>query len=105
MNKTSKQSSKTSATIEETFLGRVKRLSLNIQDVPIYKSPEDKDTLVGNKPTVFGTMQVYMDSKKKVKNVNFTYLLDHNKELRNHMFSMITEALKLHDKQLIGETK
>lgn len=84
--------------LTETFDKKVKRLTLTMQDAPIYKSPEDKDTLVGQAATIFGTLQVFTDDNKKVKNINFTFPLNFNKELKAHILAIIDEALKLSDK-------
>lgn len=85
--------------LTNTFDGKVKRLSLIIQDVPIYESPEKKDTLVGESATIFGTLQLYTDSKKTVKNVNFTLPLTDNKDFKDHVLSMVQAALDLHEKK------
>jgi len=96
---------KKTISLDEQFEGKVKRLQLTIQDVPIYKSPEDKETLVGNKPAIFGTLQLHQKDakgkiKKKVKNVNFTLPLDNNVEFRNHVIAMIAEAVMLDNKSI-----
>lgn len=86
--------------LNEQFNGEVKRLMLTIQDVPIYKSPKDKKTLVGNKATVFGTLQLFQkNNKKKVKNVNFTLPLNNSVDFRNQIIAMTAEALFLNKKK------
>ena len=85
--------------LTDHFEGKVKRLQLTIQDVPIYKSPEDQETLIGNSSTIFGTLQLYKDNdKKNVANVNFTLPLTFNADLKNHILSMVGEAIKLKEK-------
>jgi hypothetical protein len=84
--------------ITDHFEGKVKRLTLTIQDAPIYKSPEEKDTLVGNSATIFGTLQLYKPGdKKKVDGVNFTLPLTHNEFLKTHILGIISEAISLHE--------
>jgi len=91
---------KDNKSFEVYFKGEVKRLQLTIQDVPIYKSPKDKETLVGNKPTIFGTLQLFKKGdKKKVKNVNFTLPFSNNKDFQSQILAMIEEALSLYHKK------
>lgn len=85
--------------MSNTFDKKVKRLTLTIQDVPIYESPENKDTLVGESATIFGTLQMFTDSKKTVKNINFTLPLTDNKDFKDHVLSMVQAAIDLHEKK------
>lgn len=95
-----KKTSKTNVfSITDFFGGKVKRLTLTIQDAPIYESPENKDTLVGQSATVFGTLQLIKENdKKNVTNINFTLPLNNVTELKQHVLSMIEEAMKLKEK-------
>lgn len=81
-------------TIKKEFNGKVKRLSLHFQDASIN----------GDKPvdsgTIFGTLQVFQEGiKNKVKNINFSLPMDFNKDLKNHIVSIIGEAIKLSEKK------
>ena len=82
----------------EQFGGRVKRLSLHIQDAGI-KDDKNKDEVIQS-ATIFGTLQLYKkDDKKKVENINFSLPLNDNEDLQNHLVSMIAQAVMLKDKQ------
>lgn len=76
--------------LSSLFNGSVKRLSLHVQDAGI-----DNDGVKMNSATIFGTLQLFKDGdKENVKNVNFSLPLDYNKELKNHILSIIEQAIK-----------
>lgn len=85
-------------TLSEQFEGRVKRLSLHIQDVGI-KDDKNKEKVIES-ATIFGTLQLYKkDDKKKVENINFSLPLNDNEDLKNHLVSMIAQAVMLDHKK------
>lgn len=80
--------------LKDLFDGRVKRLSLHVQDAGI-----DDDGVKVDSATIFGTLQLFIEGdKKNVKNINFSLPLDYNKELKNHLMSIIEQAIKQSDK-------
>lgn len=80
--------------LKDSFDGRVKRLSLHIQDAAI-----DNDGVKVDSATIFGTLQLFIEGdKEKVKNINFSLPLDFNKDLRNHLMSIIDQAIKQSEK-------
>lgn len=83
--------------LEEQFEGRVKRLSLHIQDAGV-KDEKKPDTILKS-ATIFGTLQLFKkDDKKNVENINFTLPLNHNTDLKNHLVAIIAEAVLLKEK-------
>ena len=89
MNKTKKM-----LVLKDSFDGRVKRLSLHVQDAAI-----DDDGVKIDSATIFGTLQLFIEgSKDKVRNINFSLPLSFNKELKNHLMSIIEQAIKQSDK-------
>ncbi len=81
-------------TLDKAFEGKVKRLSLHFQDAGI-----DNDGTMINSATVFGTLQLFKEGDKKmVKNINFSLPMNHNKDLKNHVLSIISEAIKADEK-------
>jgi len=85
-------------TIEEQFEGKVKRLSIHIQDAGI---PDDTDNnKIVQSATIFGTIQVYIkENKEKVRNINFSLPLNDNEDLKNHLVSLMTQVVFLKEKQ------
>ena len=87
--------------LKDSFDGRVKRLSLHIQDAAI-----DNDGVKVDSATIFGTLQLFIEGDKdKVKNINFSLPLDFNKDLRNHLMSIIDQAIKQSEKPVKKITK
>lgn len=87
--------------LKDSFDGRVKRLSLHIQDAAI-----DNDGVKVDSATIFGTLQLFIEGdKEKVKNINFSLPLDFNKDLRNHLMSIIDQAIKQSEKPVKKITK
>lgn len=91
--------------LTDRYKGLVKRLSIHIQDVPVYKSPEDRGTLVGNNCTVFGTLQVYNKEKTQVSNINFTMPLSTTGYFEDNILEMIDQAIELKQESVKKETK
>jgi len=85
--------------LTDHYKGKVKRLTIHIQDNDVFKSPDEKDTLVGRSATISGTLQLFTGSKDTVKNVNFVLPLSNNKEFKAHILAMIDEAMKLSEKK------
>lgn len=79
--------------LKDSFDGRVKRLSLHVQDAAV-----DDDGVKIDSATIFGTLQLFQENSDKVKNINFSLPLNHNKELRDHLMSIMGEAIKANDK-------
>lgn len=80
--------------LKDSFDGKVKRLSLHVQDAGI-----DNDGEKVESATIFGTLQLFQENdNKKVKNINFSLPLNHNKELKDHIMSIIDQAIKQSEK-------
>ena len=75
--------------------GKVKRLTLHIQDIPaINKEKDGTETKMGDCAIISGTLQRYNGSKDTVDNINFTYPLQSNAEFKRHILSIIKAALE-----------
>lgn len=82
--------------LSSLFNNKVKRLTLHVQDVGI-----DNDGVKQNSATIFGTLQMFKEGdKENVKNINFSLPLDYNKELKNHILSIIEQAIKQSTKKV-----
>lgn len=80
--------------LKDSFDGKVKRLSLHVQDASV-----DDDGVKIESATIFGTLQLFQEGvKDKVKNINFSLPLNHNKELRDHLMSIMEQAIKQSEK-------
>lgn len=75
--------------------GKVKRLTLHIQDIPgMDKDKDGKLHEMGDVAIISGTLQKYNGSKDTVDNINFTYPLQSNAEFKRHILSIIKSALE-----------
>lgn len=88
--------------LTEFTLGKVKRLTLHFQDIPSYDKPGADGKLLGDCAIMSGTVQLFIPTdKKKVRNINFTYPLQENTDLKRHVLSIIKSAMDA-DKKTYG---
>jgi len=84
--------------LTEFTLGKIKRLTLHIEDIKVNET-KDSDTRV---PTaiISGTLYIYKDGEigkanGEARTVNFMLPLQSNAEFKRHILSIIKSALEL----------
>jgi hypothetical protein len=87
--------------------GRVKRLTLHIEDVKAKTNDESVDKVTV--ALISGTLYIYKNKQIELKpgednfyTVNFMYPLEGNKEFKRHILSIIKSALE-QDKQRVSK--
>lgn len=83
--------------------GRVKRLTLHIQDVPSYDNVKGEKIDLGQCAIISGTLQIYKYyDETKVDNINFTLPLQSNVDFKKHILSIIKSALEADAKRKLN---